>query len=227
LLATGFLLMQVAAANGTLSGNETSLATFTAIENALKAQDTTLDNALRTPSMPATRTLPTPRTRTRSTVAVRNGHPFELSVGNDTIRGGTERDLMVGDFATIQSPTRLSPTNDSREVTERHEELRHIAFRAGHSVVPLGWRRQTDERGSHPDWRSRCPGHQCRRLGARWRVDYWWIDTKLTDKRHTQKQAASAYTLYSDTIYGDDGDDLISADLATSKPVLSTTTARD
>ena len=153
-----------------------------------------------------------------------NGHPFELSVGNDTMRGGGERDLIVGDFATIQSPTLLSPTNDSREVTE-------LTKNSDTSLAAFATRLFLSGGGGKPmNVEAILTGVGATQTtnAVDWALDggynYWWIDTKLNDMRHAQKQAASAYTLYSDTIYGDDGDDLISADVATLKPVLSTAT---
>jgi Ca2+-binding RTX toxin-like protein len=221
----GFMLMQVAAANGTLAGNKTTVTTYNSIETALKSQDNTMDAALRNHlNLRHPDSGHTGNSDKKAQWLFENGNPFELSVGNDTIRGGGERDLIVGDFATIQSPTLLSPTNDSREVTEltKNFDTSLAAFATRLFLTGGGGKPM------HVEAFMTGVAATQKTNAVDWALDggynYWWIDTKLTDKRHSQKQAASAYTLYSDTIYGDDGDDLISADVAALKPVLSTTT---
>ena len=52
------------------------------------------------------------------------------------------------------------------------------------------------------------------------------VKTKLSDKRHSQKMASSALTLYSDRIEGGDGNDILVGDAATLKPLIAQAVAR-
>ncbi|RYH00267.1 MAG: hypothetical protein EON57_11245, partial [Alphaproteobacteria bacterium] len=221
----GYTYMQVAAATGTLGGNKVTSASFTTIENALKAQDTTMDNALRAhlnahhPDAAHTTNI-----EKKAQWLFENGNPFELSVGNDKLNGGGDRDVIVGDFASIVTPTMFGVTNDSREVTEMIKNsdvsLGAIAtrlFLSGGGLKTINTESiltgvAAGQTSKPVDW-SFDGGY-----------NYWWVGSATSDKRHAQKQLTTAYQLYNDEIRGDDGDDLLVADMATLKPVFSTLT---
>ncbi|WP_374624712.1 calcium-binding protein, partial [Devosia sp.] len=221
---SGFVVAQAMAANGTIAGSKVTSAAHTTIENALKAQDNTLDTALRNhlnARHPDDTTKHTSQSDKKAQWLFENGHPFQLSVGNDTIMGGIGNDTLVGDFATIHTGVLFSPTNDSREVTDLSKAadtalgtLATRLFVSGNGYRPLNAEAIITGAGLITQVKT-----------SDWSYDggynYWWLETKLSDKRHSQKMASSALTLYSDRIEGGDGNDILVGDAATLKPLIA------